>query len=542
VTDEARAMLSADDAELLNTVRAGNTAAFRVLCERHEQAARRLARDLVATTDDVDDLVAQTFARLLDAIRVGGGPTDAFRPYLLAAVRRVRDDRLAPEPASAALPDPGELAAEAGLDQFLIVRAYLSLPERWMAVLWHAEIEAAGPAEIGPLFGLRRNGAAALRRQAKDGLRQAYLQMYISGVAAPECAAIATRLDAFMQDAADGGTVTEHLSQCDDCRAVFAELSDVSMPLRAMVAPVFLGDSTEYYLAGTTHEPAASPAGAGLGTAVAAGAAAGAAAWQLRIAELAGLSGRRRRWLAAGTAAVVVIGAIALAVSLGGHGSPLKPGGTSPAAAALPDVTASGASASATPAQSGSGPAVVPASARRTSSTPGSPGSVQPTGASSAPAGPSPSSSAPVQLAASVNVYSGDQHWQGATVVFHVSDTGTAGTGKLTVSVALPAGSWLITWPHGKGHGPGHGGGHRHGPGRGGGWQATAGGNPQGWSCQATSSGATCRHDAIPAGGQSWGTIFVGLRGSSACGQSVAITATARQASASAQSPQQIQC
>src|SRR6202012_2870080 len=97
------------------------------------------------------------------------------------------------------------------------------------------------PAEVGPLLGLSRNEVAALRRRARDGLTRAYLQMYASGVATGECAAVAVRLGSFIRDAVPGpdrGTVTEHLSQCDNCRAVFAELSDVSLPLRAMVAPV----------------------------------------------------------------------------------------------------------------------------------------------------------------------------------------------------------------------------------------------------------------------------------------------------------------
>ena len=94
MTDDASGMQAPDDATLLNMVRAGNTAAFGLLYPRHERAARRLARDLVESTAEVDDVLAETFARVLDVTQRGGGPTDAFRPYLLTAVRRVCYDRL----------------------------------------------------------------------------------------------------------------------------------------------------------------------------------------------------------------------------------------------------------------------------------------------------------------------------------------------------------------------------------------------------------------------------------------------------------------
>ena len=38
-------------------------------------------------------MVAETFAKILDLLHRGGGPDDAFRPYLLTAIRRVAYDR-----------------------------------------------------------------------------------------------------------------------------------------------------------------------------------------------------------------------------------------------------------------------------------------------------------------------------------------------------------------------------------------------------------------------------------------------------------------
>jgi len=56
-------------------------------------AAHGLARQLVRNRSEADDVVAETFAKILDLLHRGGGPDDAFRPYLLTAVRRAAYDR-----------------------------------------------------------------------------------------------------------------------------------------------------------------------------------------------------------------------------------------------------------------------------------------------------------------------------------------------------------------------------------------------------------------------------------------------------------------
>ena len=142
----------------------------------------------------------------------------------------------------------------------------------------------------------------------------------------------------------------------------------------------------------------------------------------------------------------------------------------------------------------------------------------------SRPASPSPRTAASpspaphVKLAASVDVYG-----QGgmAAVVFSVTNTGTAATGGLTATIALPAGSSYIPDGHHWHHG-------HHGQG--------------GWTCQATTSGASCQHAGIPSGGQAGGGMLIQVNGSSACGQPVQVTVTSGAESASAQSPETIQC
>jgi RNA polymerase sigma factor (sigma-70 family) len=572
VTDEIPATEDLDDAKLLNLVRAGDVAAFAVLYQRHEHAARRLAREMVVSPAEVEYVVAETFGRVADVTRRGGGPTDAFRPYLLTGVRRVSEDRLQGQRRQIPtierdVPDHGEPfadAAAASSDKSLIARAFVSLPERWIAVLWHTEIERASAAEVAPIFGLTRNGVAALRKHAKDALRQAYLQMYISGVTRQECKPAAERLGAFVRDALPGretALVAEHLSECDDCQAVCTELADVSAALRAVVAPIFLGSAAVSYLAGTAHTPTDAAAGTALarirvaaaGSGPVAGASAsggsvtgaeadaadagaltgfmppGDAPWYAATDDQAGQRGisrlrqasRLTQWLAGGVAAVVAVFAVAFAVNLTGNKTPLgpaRPQSQAGATLAPASLTSSGqpqphGSKSPSARRPSASASPRPSSGATTSSS----ASTSPPPAVSPPPAtptPTPTLSASAQLAATVSV-AGGYFKDFGQVTFQVTDTGSAATGELAVTVTLPAGSSMLA------------DGGRHG---------NAASDRNGWSCQPTSTGATCQHAAISAGAQTSGTIFITLSGTTACGQPVELTATSGSTSVSAQS------
>jgi RNA polymerase sigma factor (sigma-70 family) len=209
---------------------------------------------------EADDAVAETFARILDLLRRGGGPEGAFRPYLLTAVRRAAYDRHRAERRQIVTDemesfDPGVPFADpavADLERTMIARAFASLPERWQAVLWHTEIEGARPAEAATLLGLTANGVAALAYRAREGLRQAYLQMHLSGEAREECRPVAAKLGAYVRGGLakrDAAMVAGHLDQCAECRRIYAELGDVNVALKAIVAPVVLGPAAAAYLA-----------------------------------------------------------------------------------------------------------------------------------------------------------------------------------------------------------------------------------------------------------------------------------------------------
>ena len=184
------------DVELIAAVRSGNSSAYGLLYERHVAAARHLARQLSRSPAEVDDLVAESFAKVLDTLRSGGGPDAAFRAYLLTTLRnalydRVRRDRRLELSDDMSRHDPGEPwvdTAVAGLESSLAARAFARLPERWQTVLWHTEVEQETPAELAPMLGLTPNGVAALAYRAREGLRQAYLREHVAEGASGRCA------------------------------------------------------------------------------------------------------------------------------------------------------------------------------------------------------------------------------------------------------------------------------------------------------------------------------------------------------------------
>src|SRR5215475_1370973 len=268
MTDPPAMSATSSDADLISAVRAGDTDAYGILYERHRGRAHRLARQLIPAQADADDVVAETFAKMLAAIAGGSGPTEAFVPYLLTATRRVAFDKISGQRMEIATDDAdlidaaGEFTdpAEKSLEKLLIARALAELPERWAAVLWLTEVEQCRPAEIALMLGISPNSVAALRYRAREGLRQAYLQMHLKA-ARPGCQPVAGLLGAYVRGALsvrDSKFVDQHLGRCADCNAAVAELDAINSGLRGVLAPVVLGGAAAGYLAHAGHFAAAS--------------------------------------------------------------------------------------------------------------------------------------------------------------------------------------------------------------------------------------------------------------------------------------------
>ncbi|MEV3921053.1 sigma-70 family RNA polymerase sigma factor [Actinomadura coerulea] len=248
------------DAALISRIREGDDAAYGTLYERHLPAARGLAGHL-AGRDAAEDAVQDAFAKVLSVLRRGGGPDSGFRPYLLTAVRRTVYDRQRADRRvhhtddieAYEVGEPFDDPAVEALERSMVARAFLSLPERWQTVLWHTEIEDGRPADVAPILGLTANGTAALAYRAREGLRQAYLQMHLDGLGHGDvCRPVLDKLGAYVRDALpgrDSRRVGRHLDGCKRCKGLHGELAQVNTALRDHIGPLVLGSASTAYLA-----------------------------------------------------------------------------------------------------------------------------------------------------------------------------------------------------------------------------------------------------------------------------------------------------
>jgi len=193
------------DPELIARVRAGDREAFGELYRRHAGPATTLARQFSRSAAESDDLVSESFARVLDNLLAGKGPDTAFRAYLFTTVRNTAYDRTRKDKRLQFTEDMsahdvavvGDDPVLANLESGMIATAFAKLPERWQAVLWHTQVEGESPAEVGALLGMAPGAVSSLAFRAREGLREAYLQAHLAETAAERCRTTVERLGAW---------------------------------------------------------------------------------------------------------------------------------------------------------------------------------------------------------------------------------------------------------------------------------------------------------------------------------------------------------
>lgn len=235
---------SPPDAELIQRTRQGDAAALGVLWRRHAEVGRRYARRLTSRFD-ADDVVAESFVKILRAIRNGHGPTDEFRPYLFTTIRnQVRAwahasheiplDSIADVEAEDS--DVSERVAH-DLDASATIRAFHRMPARWQRVLWLVEIEGLTMAEVATLMGLTPNSVSSLVFRAREGLRDVWIQVQISdGGTHRECSWSREHIGALALhhlSARNQRRLTAHLTSCSACLSIANETLETVAALTA---------------------------------------------------------------------------------------------------------------------------------------------------------------------------------------------------------------------------------------------------------------------------------------------------------------------
>jgi RNA polymerase sigma factor (sigma-70 family) len=329
--DDMRASPSvANEPVLLQRLREGDDAAFGELFELHATAVRRLALGMASDRSEAEDITAETFFRVLQALRRGAGPRDNVRAYLLTVARRVcwewhgarrdvpvTDDELTTRAGAGA--DSQARAAEHNL----ITRAFSSLPERWRTVLWQTEVEGEQPAVVAPHFGLSPNATAALARRARLGLRAAYLQAHLAVHRSSDgCRTVMEKLGGYTAGSVTGAEarkIRAHLIICSTCRSTHDELRDVCSTLRAHAGLVVLLVPASALAFGTT-----AGAGAGIGSVGSAGSAMGATMGAGTASGVAAAGGAGSFAMAVGTKVKVGL-ALASTAAAGAFGVAVGP-------------------------------------------------------------------------------------------------------------------------------------------------------------------------------------------------------------------------
>ncbi|KQY60342.1 hypothetical protein ASD11_12885 [Aeromicrobium sp. Root495] len=255
--DAVGTLADLDDLMLLDLARAGSEGAFDELYRRYSYPALRLARHLGPAVE-ADDVVAETFAQVLDQVRRGRGPQTAFRAYLFTSVRHEVGRRLKQRARVRVTDELEELDGTAtlhgggleGVEQELVRDALAQLPERWRLVLWRVEVEGLRPREVAEELGIRPNAVSALAYRARGALRQAYLDAHVTRTIdslPAACRPVRVLLGGRARQSLtrrDRQVVDAHLDACSGCRGALAELRDVNrhladaVPRTAAPAPV----------------------------------------------------------------------------------------------------------------------------------------------------------------------------------------------------------------------------------------------------------------------------------------------------------------
>ncbi|WP_369228693.1 RNA polymerase sigma factor (plasmid) [Streptomyces sp. R39] len=229
-----------DDQELAQLVRDGDTEAFAELFTRHRAVATRLAAIHADDAHTAQDVVAEAFSRVLQALRSGGGPSNSFRSYLLKVLRNVVTEWGRGAGRQVYVPDVSryevECAASAGhealrnYEHTLAIEALSSLSDRWRTVLWRTVVQCQQPAAVASSMGLSPNSVAALAYRAKEGLRQAYLTGHLGRHHSP-CSGYVGRLAAYSRGRLSTCAAEEmavHVKECAACGRLYQEIDEVN--------------------------------------------------------------------------------------------------------------------------------------------------------------------------------------------------------------------------------------------------------------------------------------------------------------------------
>lgn len=246
-----------DDRALCDLVRAGadtdaGRAAFGELYARHQAPAFSQALLMTRDRGKAEDLVSETFTRVLRALSNGNGPTDSVLGYVLVslrseAIRTYQVDAgtvtVAPDVLTELFEEPEAPVVESLGERDQIGRAFGTLTEDARRVLWLLDVEGVTAEAASEYLGMQAGAVRMTALRGRKKLAAAYLQQYVEN-RNPDCAETARLFGEHVRgelSKRDTAKVDQHLPGCQDCTVQVSRLRDVGQQLRAWAGPIILG-------------------------------------------------------------------------------------------------------------------------------------------------------------------------------------------------------------------------------------------------------------------------------------------------------------
>lgn len=177
-------MHSCPEGELLRLARLFDQAALAELYDRYSDSIYYYSLRLLGDASLAEDCAADTFSRLLRALRDGGGPTENLKAYLFRSAHNWIADNFRRMPPSPLDPEGGVLhadsdpvqEAEQNLTQDRLRRAIRLLTPEQQQVVALRFIEGWEPEEIAACLGKTLGAVKALQHRAVTTLRKMLLE------------------------------------------------------------------------------------------------------------------------------------------------------------------------------------------------------------------------------------------------------------------------------------------------------------------------------------------------------------------------------
>lgn len=162
------------EGDLVRLAARGDAESFAELFRRHAQPAWRLAQAVAADRDSAVDAFRSGFVRALGGHRLARREgASNFRTSALAAVYKAAADR-----ATDRVPAAPSRRASANADVALADAAFRSLPDRWRAAVWLAEVENFDSDRIAPVLGVSNAVATQLVARGRRALAGRFTQAH----------------------------------------------------------------------------------------------------------------------------------------------------------------------------------------------------------------------------------------------------------------------------------------------------------------------------------------------------------------------------